>query len=297
MEKYKQKEIEYENQIADFYNQWYHQSYIEKEIDKSFVRFLKMAIKKGDRVLDLGCGPASLWPELSKIKGIELIGVDISPKMIAAGKKLFPNGEFKVGDSENIPAKDKTFNVVICSSVLHHLPKTNRSFKEIKRVLKDDGILLGREPQTEQFIFNTKIWVRRIYYLFQLIAQKKIHYFAHEEPAIHEYHRTFKIKVFINEVKKHFQLDSFESKFPFSSLFTKITDVGLSKKILSLDESLKYFNGNQFFYKAISKTGEEKTQAESYLTKLFKNTQKIPLDFVMRLIGLTLLLLLSPSKK
>lgn len=296
MEIYKKQEIEFEDKIADQYNSWYHQTYMERQIDSDFTNYLKKFIKKGDKVLDLGCGPASLWYRFIKIKSIDLIGVDISPNMIGVAKKLYPNNKFKVGDTENIPFKDKTFDVVICSSVLHHLPKTNDSFKEIGRVLKSGGILVGREPQTDLFIPETNLFIREMFSICRRISGRKSVYLTHEEPPIHKYHHAYKVRDFASELFKYFDLKQIESKYPFSYSFTKIDSVKFSKIILKIDDCLKYYKGNQFFYNALNKKSEGKTEANIYLEKIVTQSEKIPWKFLFKLGGLTLIFLFTDGK-
>lgn len=298
IENYKKQEIEYEDQIAGDYNTWYHQTYLEKHFTADFANFVKKYVKKGDKVLDLGCGPASLWGDFSKISGIELTGVDISPKMIGEAKKLFPKGHFKVGDSENIPYKDQTFDCIICSSVLHHLPKTDKSFQEIKRVLKPEGVLLGREPQIDQFMLNSNIWILRIIAVFRLISVKKTKYSSHEEPPIHQYHHAYKIDEFAKKMNKYFSIENIESKYPFSSHFSKVTNIKLAKSILALDKFLPFYKGNQFLYRSFNhQTGKNNLNTGIYLEKLKTQSQKLPLKFLWKLLGLMIILIFSTDKK
>ena len=135
MEDYKKKEIKYEKNIAKDYNQFYYSNPIQKYQIKDFVRYVRKSIQRGDKVLDLGCGPASLWRELTKIKEIKLIGADISSKMITEAKKLYPKGRFIVADSEKLPLADEEFDVVICSSIFHHLPGPYRPYAGHQRSL------------------------------------------------------------------------------------------------------------------------------------------------------------------
>lgn len=56
------------------------------------------------------------------------VGLDLTPEMIhvAQAKKL-SNTEFLVGDSENLPFAESSFDAVICSNSFHHYPNP-RSF-------------------------------------------------------------------------------------------------------------------------------------------------------------------------
>ena len=70
---------------------------------------------------------------------------DASTAMIAQAKrgnfssKLY----FSVQDMFSLPYASKSFDVVIVSNALHIVPQPEKSLREIKRVLKDDGVLIA----------------------------------------------------------------------------------------------------------------------------------------------------------
>ena len=293
MQDYKKAEVEYEGKIAKDYNRWYHSSPVTKTHDRDFVNYAKEEIKKGDKVLDLGCGSASLWPYLTKIKDIELIGADVSPKMITEAKKLFPKGKFIVADSENLPFQDEAFDIVICSSVLHHLPSPQKTFKEIRRVLNPYGKLIGREPNDNHFIDKTDPWLSGAIASLSHLITRKENFKTPNEPDIHKFHKNYQITNFIkNDLGRFFIVKDVVSKYPFSYLFIRIKNVFYGNIILKTDQFLENYKGNQFFYLAI-KDGYGKSEVLSYvntyLKKLQKNSEskKVPLKFIKRLIFLT----------
>ena len=51
-----------------------------------------------------------------------MIGVDISPAMIDEARRLVPDGDFRVGTLRELPLESRSIDVVIASSVLHHVP-------------------------------------------------------------------------------------------------------------------------------------------------------------------------------
>lgn len=100
-------------------------------------------IKEGDTVVDLGSGAGNdcfIAREEVGEKG-KVIGIDFSPNMLAkarrnAEKRGFKNIEFIEGDIENMPLPDAGIDVVVSNCVLNLLPRKDRIFKEIYRVLK-----------------------------------------------------------------------------------------------------------------------------------------------------------------
>jgi len=103
-------------------------------------------IQKGDTVVDLGSGAGNdcfIAREETGETG-KVIGIDFAPQMLEkarknAAKRDFTNVEFLEGDIENMPLPDETADVVVSNCVLNLLPRKDRIFKEIYRVLKPNG--------------------------------------------------------------------------------------------------------------------------------------------------------------
>ena len=103
-------------------------------------------IKPGDTVIDLGSGAGNDCFIARAETGADgkVIGIDFSPQMLAkaranAAKRGYDNVEFREGDIENMPVGNDTADVVVSNCVLNLLPRKDRIFKEIRRVLKPGG--------------------------------------------------------------------------------------------------------------------------------------------------------------
>ena len=103
-------------------------------------------IKKGDTIVDLGCGAGNDVFIARTFVGDEgkVIGIDMTEKMIEKAKannlKLgFNNIEFRLGDIEDIPLRDNCADVVVSNCVLNLVPDKSKAFSEISRVLKSGG--------------------------------------------------------------------------------------------------------------------------------------------------------------
>ena len=70
---------------------------------------------------------------------------DASPEMIAEAKRNNRSAKlhFSVQDMFRLPYADKSFDAVIVSNALHIVPQPEKALQEIKRVLKDDGVLIA----------------------------------------------------------------------------------------------------------------------------------------------------------
>ncbi|MBI5965318.1 MAG: class I SAM-dependent methyltransferase [Chloroflexi bacterium] len=112
-------------------------------------------------ILELGCGSAVLWTESAKRipAGWTITLSDFSDGMLdSAWRNLVVTGrsfKFEKIDAQSIPYADGTFDAVIANHMLYHIPDRGRALKEVRRVLKDDGILfaatLGKNHMREMW--------------------------------------------------------------------------------------------------------------------------------------------------
>ena len=105
-------------------------------------------IKNGYRLLDVGCGTATLTILIKKAyPGTEVTGLDGDPKILGIARaKVAKEGLgifLDTGMSFELPYPDSSFDRVVSSLVFHHLTTENkaRTFKDIFRVLKPGGEL------------------------------------------------------------------------------------------------------------------------------------------------------------
>ena len=70
---------------------------------------------------------------------------DASPEMITEAKRDNRSAKlhFSVQDMFRLPYADKSFDAVIVSNALHIVPQPEKALQEIRRVLKDDGVLIA----------------------------------------------------------------------------------------------------------------------------------------------------------
>jgi SAM-dependent methyltransferase len=99
-------------------------------------------------VVDLGCGSGENVVPLRQ-RGARVIGIDISPHLIAiAEERLRKHGvdvELRIASAYETYLLDESVDVVFCMSVLHHL-QLDRIKKEIRRILKPNGLFVFKEP-------------------------------------------------------------------------------------------------------------------------------------------------------
>ena len=106
--------------------------------------------KKVD-VVDFGCGYGYLGLVLMPLlpEGSTYTGVDISEELIKKGREIFKsvpfNHKFILSSANGVPEKDDTFDIAICNSVLMHIPEPDAVLTEMKRITKNDGMIITCE--------------------------------------------------------------------------------------------------------------------------------------------------------
>jgi demethylmenaquinone methyltransferase/2-methoxy-6-polyprenyl-1,4-benzoquinol methylase/phosphoethanolamine N-methyltransferase len=108
-------------------------------------------LKAGESVLDVGCGTGTLAIAAKHRVGSSgrVYGIDASPEMIArARKKAAAEITFEKALVENLPFQDTNFDVVLCTTVLDHLPDKDERFALHPRRLADEHMMHRRTIAT-----------------------------------------------------------------------------------------------------------------------------------------------------
>lgn len=130
----------------------------------SFSKFIDQKDIKNKIILDLGCGFGWFEYHLGYMAK-KVIGIDKSENDLRTAKKNIKNKNIKfvVGNALEIPIKDKKIDTVLASEVMEHMPKNteDKFFKEINRVLKQNGILYLTTPFKSfwSVIFDPAWWI------------------------------------------------------------------------------------------------------------------------------------------
>ena len=99
-------------------------------------------------LLDVGCGPGLLLATLaSQYPKLHLGGLDIAPEMVRVAKERMGNrADIRLGDAEDLPWPDASFNYICCVDSFHHYPNPQKALSDFRRVLAPNGWLLLADP-------------------------------------------------------------------------------------------------------------------------------------------------------
>jgi len=121
-----------------------------------------IAPKASGVMLDLACGPAILLASLAPAMKLS-VGVDATPKMIEVAREKCRGGaantQFVESLAESLPFATASLDCVVTRLSIHHFPDPLLVLREVKRVLKSDGLLVigdltSSEEPTERRLHN-----------------------------------------------------------------------------------------------------------------------------------------------
>ena len=122
-------------------------------------RWRKRAINLIDnnpkKILDIATGTADFAIAAKELNPRNIIGIDISEKMLEIGNKKLKRQNLdhlirlKMADSQNLPFEDNYFDAVTIGFGVRNFEEIEKSISEAYRVLKKEGILIIMEPSTK----------------------------------------------------------------------------------------------------------------------------------------------------
>ncbi|MFX1253746.1 MAG: class I SAM-dependent methyltransferase [Promethearchaeota archaeon] len=117
--------------------------------------------KNDQSILDIGCGVGHFVSYFST-QEFFAVGLDIHEQSIYQAQKHFrPNGNFIIGDGAFLPFKEKSFDTILLSYALHHIPKN--ILPECRRIARKKVILVEMRSEFP-FRLIDEIWDRLLPY-------------------------------------------------------------------------------------------------------------------------------------
>ncbi|MEW6349812.1 MAG: class I SAM-dependent methyltransferase [Thermodesulfobacteriota bacterium] len=149
-----------------------------------------LALKPTERVLEIGCGAGNVLESLGMGT---LFGIDLSEALlrIAKTKRYAADCHLLQSYGECLPFPDKSFDKVICSEVLEHVPDPEAICAEISRVLTDNGRFVVSVPN-EKLINSVKrgLLVTGVWPLLSAISGYRFSKNMTDEWHLHEFDKS-----------------------------------------------------------------------------------------------------------
>lgn len=108
-------------------------------------------------MLDVGCGTGRLLDAVREIFPLA-VGVDVSPRMLAAATCLRPGPLFVCAVAEQLPFASRAFDAVTATLSLRHWQDPDGGVRELARVLSPDGVLVIADADMEEAMRPRRPW-------------------------------------------------------------------------------------------------------------------------------------------
>jgi SAM-dependent methyltransferase len=102
------------------------------------------SVRRGQRVLDVGCGTGALTSELVARLGPQAVAaVDPSESFVAATRARYPGVDVRQAPAERLPFADDAFDAALAQLVVHFMKDPVSGLAELRRVARPAGVVAG----------------------------------------------------------------------------------------------------------------------------------------------------------
>ena len=116
-----------------------------------------LALRPGERVLDVGVGPGFLAAEMVGEVGADgvVAGIDVSETMLALAKGRNAAIELRVGSAGSIPYPGASFDVAVSTQVLEYVADIPAALAELRRVVRPGGRILILDTDWDSIVWRS----------------------------------------------------------------------------------------------------------------------------------------------
>ena len=132
---------------------------------------------KPKMILDVACGTADFAIAATKMKEVQIIGIDISEKMLEIGEnKIKQKGlekqiKLQLADSENLPFESGSFDGITAGFGVRNFENLQLGLSEMCRVLKEGGIAVILEPSKPKAFPVKQIYSAYFHYILPFFGR------------------------------------------------------------------------------------------------------------------------------
>jgi SAM-dependent methyltransferase len=126
-------------------------------VEQRRVTLAALALRAGERVVDIGCGPGYLCEEIAEAVGRDgrVVGIDPSAAMLALAEHRATGVELAPGDALSLPLEDESFDAAVSTQVYEYVPDMAAALAEARRVLRPGGRLLVLDTDWDSIVWRS----------------------------------------------------------------------------------------------------------------------------------------------
>lgn len=134
-----------------------------KPFDRQLLDEFAERLRDAGTVADIGCGPGHVAGYL-RARGVTVVGIDLSPRMIECARELHPAIEFRQADMAALPVADAAWAGIVAFYSLIHVPRDRMvaTLREFRRVLRPGGLLLVAFHLGSEVVHLDEWWGHRV---------------------------------------------------------------------------------------------------------------------------------------
>jgi len=131
------------DRVAEKYAAAFFDELERKPFDRALLDRFAAAVAGRGRVCDVGCGPGHVGRYLAA-RGVEVFGLDLSPRMVELARRLNPGIRFELGDVLGLALPEASLAGIVAFYSLIHLDRrvVTRALGEMTRVMAPGGLML-----------------------------------------------------------------------------------------------------------------------------------------------------------
>jgi SAM-dependent methyltransferase len=151
------------DRVADEYAARIYHELDHKPLDRELLDRFADALRGQGPVCDLGCGPGHVARYLHE-RGVDVLGVDLSPRMVELACQLNPGIAFRQGDMTSLDVEGAAWSGIAAFYSIIHIPREQvvDVLRELRRALRPGGLLLLAFHQGDETRHLEEWWDRPV---------------------------------------------------------------------------------------------------------------------------------------